>query len=385
VREYFSTGNPYKQDGGTVTGSVTRCSSAGKLFQVTAGRVTRWSVALASPYIDLMSTAGKLICTGLPAAADPAVCTGLQTDIKSCGATSVPILFQLSQAVYATAAAAKFASNTEQNNYAAPTLSQLETYEYSGKISKGLLPSPGDTNHTRYYDDAAWTGVALVTLYHQTGEKWYLDAANQEWQFEKTGQRIAADGSDTGIWWNTGHPFVSAESTGGAIRLALELYQIEPADRSKLTFAEQNYAWASQYLENASALYMDTDLTTDTTTTPDNQAWFIDDGRLLYHVTGDSLYLTQATNTATAAVARFDSTTYNHFSTSQFAGMYASLLRLDSNNAAYVGALRAYVSNWIAPNTTDGDFHYPGAGSDCSTATLEQAGAARALALLALG
>jgi hypothetical protein len=225
----------------------------------------------------------------------------------------------------------------------------------------------------------------LVALYQETGAKWYLYAANREWQFEQTGQSTAADGSDAGIWWSTAYPFVAAESTGGAIRFALELYQIEPTDSALLTFAENNYLWASQHLENTNNLYMDTDLTTDTTTTPDDQAWFIDDGRLLYQLTGNSSYLSQATNTANAAVARFDATTYSHFSASQFAGMYASLLRLDSGNSAYVDALSAYVNNWIAPNTTAGDFHYPGAGSDCTTETLQQAGASRAFTLLALG
>jgi hypothetical protein len=385
LREYFSTGNPYRQDGGTLTGSVTRCASGGELFQVTAGRATRWSVALASPYVELMSSAGKMICDDLPPAAHPETCTVLQDDIKSCRASAVPILFQLSQAVYATAEAAKFAKHRQQKDYAAPTLSQLETYEYDGSVSDGLLPSPGDDYHTRFYDDAAWTGVALLTLYQQTGQKWYLDAANQEWQFERTGQRRGADGSDAGIWWNTRHPFVSAEATGGAIRLALELYEIQPSDWGKLAFAEENYAWASQHLENANDLYVDTDPATDTTTTPDNQAWFIDDGRLLYQVTGQGSYLTEATSTANAAVAQFGSATYNYFSASQFAALYASLLRLDGSNGTYVDALDAYVSNWIAPNTMDGHFRYPGARSGCSTETLQQAGASRAFTLRALG
>ena len=385
VREYFSTGNRAQQDDGTLTGSVTRCSSGSWLFQVTAGRRSRWRVALASPYVELMSSAGKVICDDLPAAANPSACTMLQDDIKSCPEPTVPILFQLSQAIYATAAAAKFANNTQWDNYAVPTLSQLETYEYSSSISTGLLPSPDDTHHTRFYDDTAWTGVALVTLYRQTGQKWYLNAANQEWQFEKTGQHTAANGSDAGIWWNTRHHFVSAESTGGAIRLALELYQIAPVDSGDLTFAENNYTWASQHLENADNLYMDTDLPTDTTTTPDNQAWFIDDGRLLFQITGDRTYLTKATSTASAAVARFGSATYDHFSTSQFAGMYASLFRLDSSNSTYIDALDGYVNNWIAPNLTDGDFHYPGGGAHCNTETLQQAGASRAFTLRALG
>ena len=309
----------------------------------------------------------------------------LQNDINSCPSPTVPVLFQLSQAVYATTEAGKVATYAQQDNYAAAALSQLETYDYNGSVSNGLLPSPGDPAQTRYYDDAAWTGVALVALYRATGAKWYLYAANREWQFERTGQSTATDGSDAGIWWSTSHPFVAAESTGGAIRFALELYQIEPNDSGLLAFAENNYAWASQHLENADNLYMDSDVSTGTTTTPDDQAWFIDDGRLLGQITGNSSYLSQATNTANAAVARFDATTYSHFSTSQFAGLFATLFRLDRSNSTYVSALSAYVNNWIAPNTAAGDFHYPGAGSDCTTETLQQAGASRALALLALG
>lgn len=384
LREYFSTADPDRQDDYTLTGSVTRCLSGGRQFQVTAGRATRSSAALASPYIELMSSAGKVICDDLPEAANPEACTALQDDVKSCPAPTVPILFQLSQTIYATTEAATFADYRERNNYAAVTLSQLETYEYNGTASDGLLTSPGDPDHTRYYDDAAWTGVALLTLYYETGQKSFLTAANQDWQFERTGQALA-DGSAAGEWWNTGDPFVAAESTGGAIRFALELYELEPSDTSRLAFAEENYAWASEHLENAHDLYMDTDLPRDTTPTPDDQAWFIDDGRLLYQITGNSSYLTQATNTANAAVARFGPSAYGNFSTSQYAGMYASLLRLDASNSAYVSALAAYVDNWIEPNTTDGDFRYPGAGSDCSTQALEQAGASRAFMLQAVG
>ena len=40
---YFSTSNPNRQDDGTSTGSVTRCTAPGKALRVTEGRVTPWS------------------------------------------------------------------------------------------------------------------------------------------------------------------------------------------------------------------------------------------------------------------------------------------------------------------------------------------------------
>lgn len=278
------------------------------------------------------------------------------------------MVYQLSQAIEATTWAGKIADNAQQRAYAAPTLSQLNTYAYGGRISNGLAPLAG--GGVRFYDDNAWTGVALVTLYRQTGQRRYLDAAKQEWQFEQTGQRRGANGSDTGLWWNTGRPYVSSGSTGGAIRLALMLYH-EDHDPAQLAFAKRNYAWARRHLENAGNLYIDGN---DGIVSPAHQAWFIDDGRLLYQVTRNRSYLTQATKTANAAATRFAST-YTNFSAAQFADLYASLFRLDRSNSVYADALRAYVKHWIAPHTTSGSFHYPGAGSNCNETIVQQAGA----------
>jgi hypothetical protein len=44
--EYFSTSNPTSQDDGSLTGSVTQCSSGSASFVVTMGRVTPWGHAV---------------------------------------------------------------------------------------------------------------------------------------------------------------------------------------------------------------------------------------------------------------------------------------------------------------------------------------------------
>ena len=46
TNEYFSTGDPTQQDDGTLTGSVTRCTSGASAFEVTAGRATSWGHSL---------------------------------------------------------------------------------------------------------------------------------------------------------------------------------------------------------------------------------------------------------------------------------------------------------------------------------------------------
>lgn len=324
------------------------------------------SAALAdTPLLDAMASAGKAICNNLGPSEHPRACTEVQNDITSCSSGNVPGVYQLTQAIEATVEAAKVAANTQQNNYANASWSQLKTYRVAYDNTTGLAPYPGGS--TLYYDDNAWAGVALITLYHQTGLQTYLDAAEQRYLFERTGQ------SDTGgLWWNTNHPYVSAGSTGGAIRLALMLYQIEGGS-GKLTFAEQNYQWARQHLMTDPGypnLYVDSPGAHSVA--PAHEAWFIDDARLLYYITGNSTYRTQATNTANEAAARFGSSSFDNYSAAEFAGMFSSFVRLSSST--YTSYIDTYVS-WLNTHTTDGDFDHPNAGTGCSEETKQQAGA----------
>lgn len=341
-----------------------------------------------------MSAAGTVICKTLGPSAHRNACRRVQADLKR----STPMVYQLSQVIEGTTDAARGpkVTKSEKANYAAATLSQLRRYAYEFRqhnFSRGVAPTASPaygSNPTRFYDDNAWAGVALVTLYHQTGKKRYLNAAEQEWRFERGGQRKAADGSDAGIWWNTKKPYISSGSTGGAVRLALELYQID-RDAGKLAFAEKNYGWARRHLRNAkSNLYGNTP--NQHTATPAHQGWFIDDGRLLHAIldrirpSTAAAYLAQATATATAAAARFDQSSYCTFNPSEFAGMFASFVRLASGNTPYANALHnslhEYVT-WAANHTNNGDFIAPpGCAGD---EVLQQAGVSWTFTMHGLG
>jgi hypothetical protein len=291
-----------------------------------------------------------------------------------------PYIFQLSRVIQATSLAARYSGNALQSSFANAAYAGVRNYAYNGHIYNGLTPGGGSI---RFFDDNAWTGQMFVQLYHQTGEAKFLDAAKQELTFERTGQVKGG-----GLIWNTGTTKISAGSTGGAIKLALQLYEIDKGS-SRLSFARYNYHWMRQTLLQSNNLYLDSITASgqlEGTTSPAHQSFMIDSGRLMTMATGNQTYANQALQTAEASIKRFDSRTWNNFSPAQFAEWYSSLQRLDSvvTNAAYsldwTASFHTYldhIRNVI--NTTTGKMPWP----NSEEASLIQSGASWILTIRA--
>jgi hypothetical protein len=162
-----------------------------------------------------------------------------------------------------------------------------------------------------YYDDNAWVGLDLVHAYEVTSNAAYLTMAQDEFNFVVTGwDSNSADGCPGGIYWEdvTGSQR-NATANGANAELGAEL-DLLTHDATDLIWAEYMYAWTVSCLGTSSGLYNDhvePNGTVNTTIWSYNQGVMVGAGVLLHQATGTASYLTQAEQTASAAVTHFGS------------------------------------------------------------------------------
>jgi hypothetical protein len=173
----------------------------------------------------------------------------------------------------------------------------------------GSIILENGTGNTSYYDDNEWVGIELVRLYELYREPSTLTTAERIMAFVMAGwtgsQPLVCQG---------GMPFSTLTdqerntvTTAPASELGVLLYRLTHKPEY-LQFSEMAYEWVRSCLSQPSGLYADHigihgKLTT--TTWSYNQGTMIGAGTLLYQVTGNSGFLYQARQTATAALDHF--------------------------------------------------------------------------------
>jgi hypothetical protein len=162
-----------------------------------------------------------------------------------------------------------------------------------------------------YYDDNAWVGLNLVHAYEVTSDTTYLTMAQDEFNFVVTGwDTNSADGCPGGIYWeDVAGSQRNATANGANAELGAEL-DLLTHDSTDLTWAQYIYAWTVDCLGTPSGLYDDhiqPNGTVDATIWSYNQGVMVGAGVLLHQATGTASFLTQAEQTANAAVAYFGS------------------------------------------------------------------------------
>jgi hypothetical protein len=192
-----------------------------------------------------------------------------------------------------------------------------------------------------YYDDNAWVGLNLVHAYGVTSDATYLTMAQDEFNYVITGwDTNNADGCPGGIFWeDVAGSQRNATANGANAELGIEL-DLLTHDSTDLLWAEYMYAWAVKCLGTASGLYDDhvePNGTVDTTIWSYNQGVMVGAGVLLNKATGTASFLTQAEQTANAAVAYFGSGSVLDNQGTAF-------------NAIYFRDL--FLLNQVAPNTS---------------------------------
>lgn len=147
----------------------------------------------------------------------------------------------------------------------------------------------------RFYDDNVWLGIDFTDLYLQSGNKKYLQKAEEIWTFVESGMDDKLGG---GIYWyEQQKTSKNTCSNAPGVVFLVKLYQATKAP-AYLQQAKDLYAWTKNHLEDPEDhLYYDNiNLSgrVDETKYPYNSGQMLQAATLLYQITQDEQYLQEA-------------------------------------------------------------------------------------------
>lgn len=158
----------------------------------------------------------------------------------------------------------------------------------------------------RFYDDNVWLGIDFTDTYQLTKESKYLEKAKMIWQFIESGMDEKLDG---GIYWceQKKESKNTCSNAPGAV-LALKLFK---ATRDSVYFnrGKELYEWTQKYLQDPDDhLYFDNvrlDGSIGKAKYAYNSGQMMQAAALLYQLTGNQAYLSDAQNLAKACYSYF--------------------------------------------------------------------------------
>lgn len=166
----------------------------------------------------------------------------------------------------------------------------------------------------RFYDDNIWIGLDFADLYLLTANEEYLDNAKMVWRFIESGTDTILGG---GIYWceQRKESKNTCSNAPGAV-LALKLFEATN-DSAYFMQGKKLYEWTKKNLQDEKDfLYYDNirlNGRIGKTKYPYNSGQMIQAAALLYKLTGEQNYLTDAQNTAQACYEYF----FHDFTTGQ--------------------------------------------------------------------
>jgi hypothetical protein len=171
---------------------------------------------------------------------------------------------------------------------------------------------PGDGDE-RYYDDNIWVGIDMVDLYNLTKKPTYLTRSKLVWNFILSGTDDKMGG---GVYWKEYGNSKNTCSSAPAAVLAAKLY-LATNEPAYLKSAKDLYAWTKKTLQDPSDyLYWDNVVLSDNNNPnsslviakdkyPYNAGQPMQAAALLYKITGEAQYLTDAQNIAKSAYKKW--------------------------------------------------------------------------------
>ncbi|MDN5284950.1 MAG: hypothetical protein JWR38_1224 [Mucilaginibacter sp.] len=296
-----------------------------------------------------------------------------------------------------------------ETNYDTRLLTAIDKFRNTrngGPEAYAVYPGTGDE---RYYDDNIWVGLDMTDLYMLTHESKYLDRAKLVWNFVLSGTDNLMGG---GVYWKEGNKSKNTCSTAPAAVLAAKLYQATHED-AYLQSAKSLYAWCKQTLQDpADYLYWDNVHLSDESNPnsaiiiakdkyPYNSGQPMQAAALLYKITHEAQYLTDAQNIAGAAYNKwfiaFNSAVLGEtfqilapghvwFQAIMFRG-FIELYKID-HNKTYVTAYKktlthAWLSNCRNPGTNLLNSDFRGGTTQTSWEILHEGACVEMLARLA--
>lgn len=182
----------------------------------------------------------------------------------------------------------------------------VDAYERTGNPAhKAMIPQSidgfmdyygTDWLWNKYNDDLMWMVIACCRAYDATGNATYLNRA--KYHFDAVYDRSWDNALGGGIWWTTDEEEKNAANNGPSAIAACMLYEIY-GDPAYLSKAQAIYAWERSVLfETSTGKVFDNINSSGVVNTnwifTYNQGTFIGAANLLYQVTGDSSYYTDA-------------------------------------------------------------------------------------------
>lgn len=243
-----------------------------------------------------------------------------------------------------------------------------EPAAYSSYISSAPLSD-------RFYDDNVWLGIDFTDLYLMTESKQYLDKAELIWKFIESGMDDRLGG---GIYWceqKKGSKNTCSNAPGSVF--ALKLYKAT-GNQHYLDQGKALYEWTRNTLmDSTDFLYFDNISLTGRIQTwkfAYNSGQMIQAGALLYGITGDESYLTEARRTAESCYDYFfeeytseDGTSFRilksgntWFNAVMVRGL-AELYKVDGNRTYIDAVMKSLETAWEKSRTEEGLFN-----DDCS-------------------
>lgn len=185
---------------------------------------------------------------------------------------------------------------------------QIQYWTNSGA---GGYRSGVSSGATQFYDDNAHLAVALATAYQLTGDSTYVFRAESTYNFVMSGEDSVGGG---GIYFNTARTFKDSAATLQEARAGLLLYQITHQS-NYLTDATRLYTWEKNTLQTPDGLFEEKYYTTgpqagtiSTTTLVNFTAFGIEDNIQFFKATNDPSYLSEAQRIASRSLTRFFNT-----------------------------------------------------------------------------
>ena len=158
----------------------------------------------------------------------------------------------------------------------------------------------------RFYDDNVWLGIDFADLYLHTKELKYLHKAEEIWQFVASGMDEKLGG---GIYWcEQRKESKNTCSNAPSVVYLAKLYKATKK-QAYLDMAKQLYHWTqTNLMDKTDSLYFDNinlEGKVDKRKYAYNSGQMIQAGALLYNLTGEKRYLTDAQQVAKSAYNEF--------------------------------------------------------------------------------
>ncbi|UJR80492.1 glycoside hydrolase family 76 protein [Sandaracinus amylolyticus] len=119
---------------------------------------------------------------------------------------------------------------------------------YRGLVASFALGQSRRGWSSDYYDDENWMALALIRAFDLTGDRGYLDRAQQLFgDIEAAWDTTCCGANPGGIWWDRAHTQKATASNGGPVITAVRLHA-RTGDAQYLAFARMAYAYWREHM-----------------------------------------------------------------------------------------------------------------------------------------